>query len=326
MFIEQTSKYQSNVNDISGKISPWLSQDFITFTYWKQVQRSQKMTDPNDMSQLCFDVIWNNKKTKSNTSQVKYQTSITLIRHLPPLFHLPLVLAWQVSWGQPESSTRKKTSSNAGRDPDFALGNMSKSCRRTESLSHGCEAPFRQGGGGEGSGAAVAHGNPPRVGCCHRQSRWCQPRVSRPTMLRFCDALVGWLLEGGGRGVCFASFLFFSLSPPSFSLSLSDTGAPSVATSFPSVKLCLAGARGNHEREHTDCHATATAQLRSARCIGTRFHSGTHAARAHIHIHTHIPLLSTSLSLSLSHSQCCHRCWCQCCCGAAEMFSALLTH
>lgn len=181
---------------------------------------------------------------------------------------------------------------------------MSKSCRRTESLSHGCAAPFRHGAGARGSGAAVAHGNPPRVGCCHRQSRWrwCQPRVSGPTMLRFYDALVGWLLEGGG--VCFASLLFFP-SLLALSLTLSDVGAPCAATSFTSVKLCLAGVRGNHEREHTACHATA--QLHSARCIGTRVHSGTHAAA---HTHTHTPLLSASLSfsLSLTHAQCCHRC------------------
>lgn len=48
--------------------------------------------------------------------------------HLPPLFHLPLVLAWWVSSGQPDSTKRKKTSSNTERNPDFALENMSKSC------------------------------------------------------------------------------------------------------------------------------------------------------------------------------------------------------
>lgn len=85
--------------------------------------------------------------------------------HLPPLFHLPLLLAWLVSVGPPNSTERNKTSSKTERYPDFALENMSKSCLAAESISHDrvpCE-----------SGAAAAHG-PPRVGC-HPQSRCCQP-------------------------------------------------------------------------------------------------------------------------------------------------------
>lgn len=50
--------------------------------------------------------------------------------HLPPLFHLPLLLAWLVSVGQPDSTERNKTSSKTERYPDFALENMSKSCWR----------------------------------------------------------------------------------------------------------------------------------------------------------------------------------------------------
>lgn len=50
--------------------------------------------------------------------------------HLPPLFHLPLLLAWLVSVGQPDSTERNKTSSNTERYPDCALENMSKSCWR----------------------------------------------------------------------------------------------------------------------------------------------------------------------------------------------------
>lgn len=85
--------------------------------------------------------------------------------HLPPLFHLPLLLAWLVSVGPPNSTERNKTSSKTERYPDFALENMSKSCLAAKSISHDrvpCE-----------SGAAAAHG-PPRVGC-HPQSRCCQP-------------------------------------------------------------------------------------------------------------------------------------------------------
>lgn len=48
--------------------------------------------------------------------------------YLPPLFHLPLFLAWQVSLGHPESTKSKKTSSNTEKNPEFALENMSKSC------------------------------------------------------------------------------------------------------------------------------------------------------------------------------------------------------
>lgn len=89
-----------------------------------------------------------------------------------------------------------------------------------ESLSHDCVSFW--------SGAAVAHGNP-RVGC-HYQSRWCQPWVCSPTML-LCDDPAG--------------YWFFT-----------DAGAPSEATSLPSVSSA-SPERAGTKREHTVCHATA---------------------------------------------------------------------
>lgn len=62
------------------------------------------------------------------SNQKAVHTSIIVVHHLPPLFHLPLVLAWQVNSGHPDSTERKKTSLNTEKNPDFALENMSKSC------------------------------------------------------------------------------------------------------------------------------------------------------------------------------------------------------
>lgn len=141
----------------------------------------------------------------------------------------------------------------------------------------------------------MAHGNPQRVGCCHRQSRWCQPRVSGCTMLCLCDALVGWLLEG----VWGVVLLLFYFSPLSFfPLTLSDVGAPCAATSFTSMKRSLGGVRGNCEREHAACHATGSATLGT---VHRNSLSLRHTLCTNTHTHTHTPPLYSSLFLTLPH-------------------------
>lgn len=213
--------------------------------------------------------------------------------HLPPLFHLPLLLAWLVSVGPPNSTERNKTSSKTERYPDFALENMSKSCLAAESISHDrvpCE-----------SGAAAAHG-PPRVGC-HPQSRCCQPwglwshhaacaeAAPPPARLR------SWLLSLP-QELRVKPHLVLRLPPPH----------PDLHHLW---KLCLTGARGKPSGERTSLPRDGTAQRRSAQCIGTRSRSHTHTL-SHTHRELSPPTSSSSpplpflpLSLSPSHAPCC---------------------
>ena len=107
----------------------------------------------------------------------------------------------------------------------------------------------------------MAHGSP-RVGC-HHQSRWCQQWVSSPTMMPRLGAGLHW---------CWSS---------------------KQSHISPFDKRCLTRAHGNQTGTHS-LPRDATAQLRSAQCIGTRSHSGSHT-----HMLTHTPSLSPSLSHSL---------------------------
>lgn len=168
--------------------------------------------------------------------------------HLPPLFHLPLLLAWLVSVGQPDSTERNKTSSKTERYPDFALENMSKSCWRP-SRFHMTVFPARavrlrrmvtHAWAVIISHAAVSRG------------------VSGPSML-LCGS-PGWVLVG-----------------------FTAAGAPGEATSLPPLhhlwKLCLTGARRNRAAAHelaTRRHSSATLSAVHRNSL-TLIHTLTHA-------------------------------------------------
>lgn len=202
--------------------------------------------------------------------------------HLPPLFHLPLLLAWLDSVGQPNSTVRNKTSSKTERYPDFALENMSKSCWRP-SRFHMTVFPAR---------AARLRRMVTHAWAVIISHAAVSRGVSGPTML-LCGS-PSWVLVG-----------------------FTAVGAPGEATSPPSLhhlwKLCLTGARRNREAAHklaTRRHGSAMLSAVHRNSL-TLIHTHTHAEKS--------PLCR--LSLSPSHARCCHPCWCWCCCGAAaELF------
>lgn len=183
--------------------------------------------------------------------------------HLPPLFHLPLLLAWLVSVGQPDSSERNRTSSKTERYPDFALENMSKSCWRPSRL-HMTVFPARaarlwrlvtHAWAVIISHAAVSRG------------------LSGPTML-LCRR-PGWVLVG-----------------------FTAAGAPGEATSLPpnptTSGSSVSPERAGPDRQRTSLPRDGTAQRRSEQCLGTRSHSHTLA-----HTQRTLPLCRLSLSRSL---------------------------
>lgn len=185
--------------------------------------------------------------------------------HLPPLFHLPLLLAWLVSVGQPDSTERNKTSSKTERYPDFALENMSKSCWRP-SRFHMTVFPAR---------AAQLRRMVTHAWAVIISHAAVSRGVSGPTML-LCGS-PGWVLVG-----------------------FTAAGAPGEATSLPPLlhhlwKLYLTGARRNRAAAHklaTRRHGSATLSAVHRNSL-TLIHTHTHAENSP-------PLPSLPLSLSRS--------------------------
>lgn len=181
--------------------------------------------------------------------------------HLPPLFHLPLLLAWLVSVGQPDSTERNKTSSNTERYPDCALENMSKSCWRP-SRFHMTVFPVRasrlQRTVTHAWAVIISHAAVSRG-------------VSSPTM-PLCES-PGWVLLG-----------------------FTAAEAPGEATSLPPSTTSGSSAspeRAGTKRQRTSLPRDGTAQWCSAQCIGTHSLSLTHTDNSP-------PLSSLPLSLSRS--------------------------